>query len=326
MKRMLLTGVVIALANCSFGSKTVTLDGVAAYVNDTIVTVGEVNEAIAPALPQWRQVYEGAELDAKIKEAYKDALDDLINAKLILKAYEADTKINKEGVDKYVERKVSDFIQDRFNGDRQEFLKVLKEEKISVEEWQRRMRERVIVGMMRSREVEAKVMISPKEVREIYLANPKKFYQDEQLKIRVILIHGSTNVADALIREGSVSNAMAQLKAGSDFADMAKKLSEDGKAAQGGDWGWVDAKDLRPELVSPLAAVPTNTLSGVIRMDGDFYLVKLEDRRAAGVLPFDAVRMAIEKDLRRKEIKQLSAIWVARLRKDAFIKIVEPGT
>jgi peptidyl-prolyl cis-trans isomerase C len=185
------------------------------------------------------------------------------------------------------------------------------------------MRERVIVGMMRSREIEAKVMISPKDVREVYLANPKKFYQDEQLKLRVILIHGATNVAEAVVREGSATNALAQLKAGADFAEMAKKISEDGKAAQGGDWGWVDTKDLRPELVRPLADLATNSLSGVIRMDGDFYLVKLEERRPAGVLPFESVRMAIEKELRRKEIKQLSIVWVARLRKDAFIKIVE---
>lgn len=324
MKRTFLTFVVIALAlGCKGG--TVTLDGVAAYVNDAVVTVGEVNEAIAPSLPQWRQIYEGTELTAKIKEAYNEALDDLINAKLILKAYDADTKINKDGVDKYVEKKVTDFIQDRFGGDRQEFLKALREEKLSVEEWRRRMRERVIVGMMRGREVESKVMISPKDVREIYVANPRKYYQEEQLKLRVILIHGSTNAADLAVRAASVSDAVEQLTAGADFADMAKKLSEDGKAQQGGDWGWVETKDLRPELAAPLTSLATNSMSNVIRMDGDFYLVKLEDRHPAGILSFEAVRASIEKELRRKEIRKLTAVWIARLRKDAYIKLVEPG-
>ena len=250
--------------------KPVTLDGVAAYVNDTVVTVGEVNEAIAPALPQWRQIYEGAELTAKIKEAYGEALDELINAKLILKAYEADAKVNKEGVDKYVDKKVSDFIQERFGGDRQEFLKALREEKLSLEEWRRRMRERIIVGMMRGREVESKVVISPKDVLEIYTANPKKYFQEEQVKLRVILIHGSTNAAELAVRETSATAALAQLKAGADFAETAKKLSEDGKAVQGGDWGWVETKDLRPDLAKPLVAMTTNMLSNVIRMDGDF--------------------------------------------------------
>jgi len=313
--------------SCAFRSMggTVTLDGVAAYVNDNVVTVGEVNEAIAPSLPQWRQVYEGAELTAKIKEAYDEALDDLINAKLVLKAYDADTKINKEGVDKYVDKKVTDFIQDRFGGDRQEFLKALREEKLSLDEWRRRMRERIIVGMMRGREVDSKVVISPKDVREIYLANPKKYFREEQLKLRVILIHGSTNAPDFAVRQASASNALVQLKGGADFADLAKKLSEDGKATQGGDWGWVETKDLRPELAVPLSALATNSLSGVITMEGDFYLVKLEDRNPSGVQPFEAVRGTIEKELRRKEIRQLSSVWFARLRKDAYIKIVAPG-
>ncbi len=322
MKRIILTLVIIALA-CDIQGAPITLDGVAAYVNDAVITVGEVNEAIAPSLPQWRQVYEGADLTEKIKTAYNEALDDLINAKLILKAYDEDTKINKDGVDKYVEKKVSDFIQDRFGGDRQEFLKALREEKLSMEEWRRRMRERVIVGMMRGREVESKVVISPKDVQAIYVANPKKYYQDEQIKIRVILIHGSTNSADSEIRAASVSNAVVQLKAGADFADMAKKLSEDGKAQQGGDWGWVETKDLRPELTAPLASLPTNSLSQVIRMDGDFYLVQLEDRHPAGTLPFEAVRTSIEKELRRQEIRKLTTIWIARLRKDAYIKLVD---
>jgi len=322
MKRIFSTLMIVALAvDCQGGA--VTLDGVAAYVNDTVVTVGEVNEAIAPSLPQWRQVYEGAELTAKIKTAYSEALDDLINAKLILKAYEEDTKVNKDGVDKYVEKKVSDFIQDRFGGDRQEFLKALREEKLSMDEWRRRMRERVIVGMMRGREVESKVVISPKDVREIYVTNPKKYYQEEQMKLRVILIHGSTNTTDSEVRAVSVSNAVLQLKAGADFADMAKKLSEDGKAQEGGDWGWVATKDLRPELTVPLASLPTNSLSNVIHMDGDFYLVKLEDRHPAGTLPFEVVRASIEKELRRKDIRQLTAVWIARLRKDAYIKLVD---
>ena len=136
-----------------------TLDGIAAHVNDAVITVGEVKEAMSSAVPQLRQIYEGTELDAKMKEVYLEALDELINAKLILKAYEADTKVNKEGVDKYVEKKVSDFIKDRFSGDRQEFLKALREEHMSMEEWRRRMRERIIVGMMRSREVDTQVVI-----------------------------------------------------------------------------------------------------------------------------------------------------------------------
>jgi len=305
---------------------TVTLDGVAAHVNDAVITVSEVKEAIAPLIPQLRQVYTGADLDGKVREIYGEALDDLINAKLILKAYEADTKINKEGVDKYVEKKVGDFIQDRFGGDRQEFLKALREEHMSMEEWRRRMRERIIVGMMRSREVEGKVVISPRDVIQIYNGNAAKYHREEQVSLRVILIHGSTNESDRAVRETSAKEARAKAAGGNDFAEMARQLSEDGKADKGGDWGWMEIRDLRPELAEAVKGLKTNAVSEVVRMDGDYYLIKLENRHEAGPIPFEDVRTSIEKDLRRKEIRRLSTVWMEQLKKDAYIQIVEaPG-
>ncbi len=305
--------------------EVVTLDGVAAHVNDSVVTVGEVKEAMGPAVPQLRQIYEGAELAAKMKDLYSDVLDDLINAKLILKSYEADTKINKDGFEKYIEKKISEFIQERFGGDRQEFLKALREEHMSMEEWRRRMRERIIVGMMRSREVDAQIVISPRDVLQVYNGNPKKYYREERLKMRVILIHGSTNETDRVVREASAKDALAKARGTADFADLARKLSEDGKAESGGDWGWVETRDLRPELAKPLKMLDKNSISEVIRMDGDFYLVKLEDRQMAGPVPFEEVRSAIEKELRRKEAKRLNTVWMERLRKDAYIQPVEPS-
>lgn len=320
MKRCMAWIAVLWAARLASG-ETVTMDGVAAHVNDAVITVGEVKEAIAPLVPQLRQVYGGADLEAKIQEVYTEALDDLINAKLILKAYEADTKINKEGVDKYVEKKISDFIQDRFGGDRQEFLKALREEHMSMDEWRRRMRERIIVGMMKSREVDGKVVISPRDVLQVYQGDSARYHRDEQVRVRVILIHGSTNETDRVVREASAKEAWSKLAAGEDFAGVARRLSEDGKADQGGDWGWVDKRDLRSELSGAVAGMKKGAVSDVIRMDGDFYLVKLEDRHEAGPVPFEEVRSAIEKDLRRKEIKRLSALWMERLRKDAYIKV-----
>lgn len=303
--------------------ETITLDGVAAYVNGAVVTEGEVREAMAPLVPQLRQVYEGTELTAKIKEVHDEARDDLINAKLILKAFDADAKLNKEGIEKYVEKKVGEFIQDRFGGDRQEFLKVLREEHLSMEEWRRRMRERIIVGMMKSREVDAKVAVSPRDVRRIYEDNSRKYSRDERVWIRVILVRNGTNTADRAAREATVKATFSKLQAGGDFAELARTISEDGKAGAGGDWGWVDARDLRPELAKPVASLKKGTVSAVLRMDDDFYLVKLEERQAAGPVPFDEVRSTIEKELRRKEIRRLSVLWIERLRKDAYIKLVE---
>lgn len=322
MKRWIMVAAALGAAWLSV-AETVTVDGVAAYVNDAVITVGEVQEAIAPVVPQLRQVYEGQDLQERIRGAYDTALEELVADKLILKAYDNDTKLNKDAVEKHVEKKVSEFIQDKFGGDRQEFLKALRDERLSMEEWRRRMRERIIVGLMKNREVDARIVIAPNDVLEIYRASPGKFHREQRLKLRVIVIHGSTNEADRAVRQASARSALGQAKAGTDFADLARKVSEDGKAEQGGDWGWVETRDLRPELAKPAAALAQGGISDLVEMGGDFYILRLEDRQEAGPIPFEEVRGGIERDLRRKEARRLTNVWLARLKQDAYINIVK---
>ena len=301
----------------------VSVDGVAAYVNDSYITVGEVREAVAPMVPELREIYQGADLQGKIRETYDEVLQSLIEDKLIVRAYEADSKLNKEAMTRHVERRVTEFIDERFGGDRQEFLKAIKDDRMTYEEWHRRMRDRLIVGMMRQKEVDGQVVIPPREVRQIYEDSAAKYQRPERVRLSVIVIHGGTNEESRAAKLKVAVETLAQLKGGASFADTAKRVSEEAKAQDGGDWGWIDAADLRGELADAVRQLGFGKLSGVLHVDEDFYLVKLVGRQAAGVTPFDEARAGIEKDLRRKETKRLYKIWIDRLRKDAFIQVVK---
>ena len=325
MKRMALV-LCFACLTLAGRAQPVTVEGVAAYVNDTVITVGEVKEAVAPQIQEMRELYEGAEFEAKFKEACDEALQDLIATKLIIKDYDADTKMNKEAIEKHVEKKVTEFIQERFGGDRQDLMKALKEDHMPYEEWRKRFRERIIVSLMRQREVESQVVVSPRESREVYASNSAKYRRPERVKLRVILIHGSTNEADRVVRQKHADDTLAKLKAGEDFADCARQVSEDGKADKGGDWGWVEPSDLRSELAKVVSSTTAGAVSGIVSVEGDFYILKVDERQAAGQTPFEDARVGIERDLRRKETRRLFELWVTRLKKDAYIQIVKPAS
>ena len=314
------TLLLVALPGCA---APLTIDGVAAYVNDGTIMVGEVKEMIGPAVGELQQTYQGADLQARVGELYREALEDLIATRLILKAYDADSKLNKPAVEKHVEARVSEFIQERFGGDRQEFLKALQAERMPLEEWRRRLRERVIVGIMRNRDVDSRVVISPREVRAAYERNRGDYQRSERVQLRVIHIRGGTNETDRAVRKGLAESVAGKLASGADFGDLARQFSEDPSSAKGGEWGWIVLSDLRPEMAKVIAGLERGKTSGVISMDGDSYLVRVEDREAAGVVPFDEVRSSIEKDLRRKESRRLFNLWIQTLRKDAYIEIVD---
>ncbi len=301
----------------------VIVDGVAAYVNDAVITVSEVREAMAPLIPPLKELYRGAELRGKLQETYNEVLQGLIDNKLILRAYEADPKVNKEAVARLVERRVNEFIEERFDGERQDFIKALKEERMSIEEWRRRMRERLIVGMMRQKEVESQVVIPPRELRRVYDENAAQYQRPERVKLRVIVIHGGSNEADRKVRLTLAVETLAKVKGAESFEESARRISEGAKAAEGGDWGWLDTADLRKELATAIQPLPAGGLSGVVAVEDDYYLVKVEERQAAGVTPFEDVRGGIEKDLKRKEARRLQKVWIDRLRKDAYIEVVQ---
>lgn len=322
MKRVFFCLIALLLAGRSL-SAPVTIEGVAAHVNDSVITLGEIKEMIAPALPELQQSYQGDELKAKLRELYKDALEDLIATRLILKSYDADTSLNKAAVEKHVEVRVSEFIQERFNGDRQEFLKALQAERMPMEEWRKRLKDRIIVGLMRGREVDSHVIISPREVRKVYETDSQKYQRPERVKLRVILVHGATNETDRVVREQHARAIEGKLRAGGDFADLARQFSEDKSAVKGGEWGWVSLADLRKELAGAASKLQRGQTGVLVEMDGDYYILKAEDREDAGVVPFDEVRGAIEKDLRKKESRRLFALWIERMKKDAFIEVVD---
>ena len=318
MKRTLVMLAVLVVTKAALG-ETVTLDGAAAYVNDTIITVGEVKEAMMPVVTDLRDRYDGAEFEAGMKQAYLDTREDLINAKLILKAYDADTKINKDGIDKYVEKRIADFIKDRFDGDRQAFLKALREEHMSMDEWRRRMRERIIVGMMKSREVDAKVVISPRDVLKEYEGNPTNHVP--RVKLRVMVVHGAADAAGREAKAKTIRETLAKLKAGADFAELARTVSEDSRAAKGGEWDWTETRDLQPVLAKSVKDAAVGLIGEPIVIDGDTYLVKVEGRQAG--IPFEEARRTIEKELRKRDSSRLAAIWMKQLRKDAYIRTIE---
>lgn len=320
MKRLWWLAAAAAVAGCAEAAP-VPVDGVAAYVNDAVITVGDVREAMAPVVAQMKPAVRGEDMSARIRTLYDETLNALVDNKLIVGAYQADDKLNKEAVEKLVERRVSAFIQDRFNGDRQQFLKALREDRLSIDEWRAKVKEEVIVGIMRNREVDSQVVVSPREVRKVYESDAGRYSRPEQVKMSVIIVRGTSNETARAERQQAARDCAQKLKAGEDFAACARRLKDAGVSDAGGAWDWVDVADLRRELAEASRPLAPGGVSDVIAMDNDYYVVRVDDRRKAGLVPFDDARPAIERELRRAEAQRLYRLWIERLKKDAFIEL-----
>jgi peptidyl-prolyl cis-trans isomerase SurA len=311
-----------ALGIPAFGaeSRTVQLDGMAAYVDDEAITIGDVRQTLEPLVAKLRQVYHGSDLEEQLRKAYPKALDDLIERRLILKAF---AKTGQTIPDRVIERRINEMVFERFDNDRAVLMDALRREQLSYDEWRNQVREHIIITSMRKMILDQKVVISPAAIREVYDSHPDLYRIPGQIHLSLIRIAAGANDMEKPVRRELAESTRRRAMEGSDFSSLAKQVSEDGKAEQGGDWGWMTPDELRPELAVAIRDLPVGTLSPLVEVGSDFYLLKVLERREATVVPFSEAQVDIERDLRRQESVRQYDAWILRQKREFNVRIVE---
>ena len=300
-------------------ARSLPVDGYAAFVNNRVITVGEVLAIVEPIRAQLAESSGGEELEQKMEEAYQEGLDALIERALILEEF---TAMGGNIPDRAVDDQINVMINERFKNDRTAFLEALAEDRMTLDDWREETRNRLIVNLMRRREIIDRVNISPRAVRELYDSRSSQYQVPEQIRLSMIVLHKGTTSDDRAVKKKEAEQIREKLLTGSDFAAIAKSSSEGYKATEGGDQGWMDPKTLRKELADAVAVLDPGRISDVIETDDDFYILKVEAKKSASTIPFDSMRTKIEDELRKAEELKLYKAWIERLKRKFYVKIL----
>ena len=98
---------------------------------------------------------------------------------------------------------------------------------------------------------------------------------------------------DAAAKE-SADRLMDQLRAGTDFSKLARDFSQSTTASNGGLVGWVRPDQMDDELASAVVNMKPGQVSGPIRATGGYYLVELQQIRAAGTIDPDQAVVSLK--------------------------------
>ncbi|MDA0577070.1 MAG: peptidylprolyl isomerase [Verrucomicrobia bacterium] len=308
---------VLALPNAGAAETAVLLDGVAAHVNKHVITVGDVLILMEPTRRQLSGRLTGLELQKRLAEEYQLTLDGLIDRFVVLDAYEkGEGRIPDWAVDK----RADEVIRESFSGDRQSLLDALAVEGMTYKDWRKKINEQMIVASMRSTTVEQNVSIAPDELQRHYDAHQAKFATPAKTHLRLIVIKRTgTNVA----ARATAESALARVRGGEDFGEVAKDVSQGMKAGEGGDWGWVEAGTLRPELTAAVADMAPGTVSDIIETDADLYLIEVLEQQPAATPSLADARVDIENVLRMERAEAIYKDWMARLRQDSYVRVFD---
>ena len=301
------------------------IDGIAAIVNNDVVTISQVRDLIGARERSLREIYSGAELENKLKEMRLSAIKDLIDRQLILQEFK---KLQEKGAaipDYIVDDRIQAIIRQEFGGDRAAFVRTLQAQGYTLTQFRELEKEKIVIQAMRQQKVDNNFVISPTQIQAYYEKNKPAYATPEQVKLRMIVVRegSSGDVPDIGSKKELAEEIRDKVAKGAEFDRMAEMYSEDETTQQaGGDWGWIERNTLNEKLTNVAFSLRPGEVSPVIGIDKTYYIIMVEAKRNATTKPIGDVRDEIEKNLIQQERTKAQERWLDTLRQKAYIKIL----
>lgn len=159
----------------------------------------------------------------------------------------------------------------------------------------------------------AQTQVSQQELEAYYDQHRDEYRVPEQVEVRQILIKkplpgndGNVDQKAVEVARAKADEALKQLKAGGNFADLAKKYSEDtGTAKNGGSLGWIKPDAFPAQQVSKaVASLAKGATSEVIDAGYAFVILHVDDKQEARVKTLDEVKAQIEPLIKQQKAGQ----------------------
>jgi peptidyl-prolyl cis-trans isomerase SurA len=294
-------------------------NGVVAVAEDKVITVDDLRREIAPRIPALRQTARNAkEFNERLEALQDEIVQDMIDRILIVKEFKKDDK--RKVPDSYINNAIAEEQIRRFDGDRAKFLAYLRNAGLTYRDYRQKVEDDLIYDYMRGEQRKSQSIVSPARVETFYNENKERFFQDDQVQMRLLSLTRQEGESDEhLLARAKV--VTARFATGEKFEDLARELSQDSKRAKGGDWGWQPRADLKAEFSEPLFKLEKGRITDPIVAPEAVYILYVEDRKFAGTQALADVRDQIEKILSNLMARESEARWIERLRRNAYVKI-----
>jgi len=301
----------------AFAEEPQVVDGIAAIVNGEVITYSQVRSLSAPREKLLRSQFTGNELENKLLELRQLALKDLIDRRLVIQAFK---KESYQIPGHFVDQRMQEIMRESFGGDRNTFIKTLEAQNYTLGEFKEKEMERMIVAAMRSHNVKTNSIVSPTKIEDYYRKHHEEFTTKEEIKLRMIMISGQKDTASAPAQKALAEEVLGRLASGAEFDRTAQVYSEDSTRDNGGDWGWIERNTLAAPLEKFAFNMPVGRISNIIEYAGNYYILKVEDKRGGTTRSLAEARSDIEKKLLQVEAQGIQERWIAGLRAKAYIK------
>lgn len=143
----------------------------------------------------------------------------------------------------------------------------------------------------------ARMTVTPQEIEAKYQQNSQTYSMPEQIRASHILF--KTEGKDAAVVTKQAEAVLAKVKAGGDFAALARQYSEDDQSKPtGGDLDYFGRGAMTPEFEEAAWALEVGKTSEIVKSPFGLHIIKLTDKKAAATKTLAEVRAQIEDQIR----------------------------
>jgi peptidyl-prolyl cis-trans isomerase SurA len=298
------------------------VDRVAAVVNGEVVTMLELEDRAAGDLR--RAAAEPAvERERARVRALKLALDGAISERLLDgQAAALGVEVTDQEIDAVVEdvkrrnglddARLDEALAAQGIADRAAYRKSVRSD---LETW------KVLQLKVRSR-----VKVTDEDVKNYWQTHPQEFQSGEEIRVRHIFLSLAHDApaADVERTRARAEKVRARLRAGEDFAKVAREVSQGPSAAEGGELGWLKRGTVQPEVEKVAFALRPGEVSEPVRTRAGYQILRVEERRGGGARPLEEVKDEIRDRLMNEQIETYRNQFVTELRKDALVEVKLP--
>jgi len=168
---------------------------------------------------------------------------------------------------------------------------------------------KVTYAIIDTSRIASNTQVTQSDLQSYYNQHQDEYRVPEQVNVRHILIKSPAPGADGKVDQKADEAAKAkaedilkQIKAGGNFADLAKKYSEDpGSAKNGGSLSWIGKGRTVPEFEKAAFSLPKGGTSDVVKSSYGYHIIHVDDKQEAHVKSLDEVKPQIEAVLRQQK-------------------------
>jgi peptidyl-prolyl cis-trans isomerase D len=177
--------------------------------------------------------------------------------------------------------------------------------------------------LLSKEDLEKEIHPTEDEINRYYEDNAAQFQREKQVRARHILLRVKPDAPQAdvdKIRTQAVK-ILDEARKGKDFAELAKKYSQDeANANKGGELGFFTSKQMDTAFSSAAFALKPGEISEIVRTPYGFHIIKCQEITEAKVVPIEEARGEIEMDIRSQGAQDLAFKQARNLRDLAYAR------